>query len=635
MKRLAQLVSYALVFACTTTAGFAAATLSQQIDPPEANVGDEVTVTLTVQNGSLDNVQLPAVDGLQLQPGTSTSTNMIFTNGTLSSSVSESFTLVPSRPGNFTIPAFDVHTTDGTVLHVKAMKLHVLGDGSASSNNSAAPVAPAITPSTNPPANSNGPVVMPPAGSATPNNGNAATTGSTLDAPRDSDGGPAKVFLLITPQTTDAYVGQSVPLQIDFYIRMDVNSEQNSLPTIKGSDFLMNSFTHFGQRSLGQLDGEQYLKESWSTAISAPKSGDFPLSMERDSYWVKSFVNNVFDPFGGFFGRRANLAHEQISSNLLTMHIHALPTDGQPAHFTGAIGHFKVTGEAKPTSVDVGEPVTLRFTVAGDGNFDYVRSPALSDDPAWKAYTSKSNTNYLDESETHAIKTFEQSVIPRKNGNVPLPTASFSYFDPDAKQYVTVPIALPDITVNGSVAPLASAAADDNDSTEISAAPNSAALLPNRLDIGSPRMSLAPVYRQPWFWVVQGGLLGLPLLAALFLFFRPRSTSDDRNAERARRHHSLQQEEAAMTEAARAGDALAFFTAARHSIQLQLGAQWNVNPESLTLGEIRDRDPHLAETLQPLFTQADEVIYSGLTDSHLDLVEWEHTVRELLQPQPA
>jgi hypothetical protein len=90
-----------------------------------------------------------------------------------------------------------------------------------------------------------------------------------------------------------------------------------------------------------------------------------------------------------------------------------------------------------------------------------------------------------------------------------------------------------------------------------------------------------------------------------------------------------------MTEAARAGDAVAFFTAARHSIQLQLAAQWNVNPESLTLGEIRDRDPHLAETLQPLFTQADEVIYSGRTDSHLDLAEWERAVRELLQPQPA
>jgi len=635
MIQFARLIFFTIVFPFTTTAAFALPTLSQQIDPPEANVGDDVTVTLTVQNGTIANVQLPTVDGLEVQ-GTSSSTNMIFANGTLSTSVSEIFTLVPSRSGNFIIPAFDIHTQDGTVLHVRAMKLHVYESGSPSGNNAVAPA----TPSTSPPANSNGPVVMPPAnpipGSAPPDNGNpAASSGSSIDVPRDKDGNPAKVFLLITPQTTDAYVGQSVPLQIDFYIRMDVNSEQNSLPTIKGSDFLMNNSTHFGQRSLGILDGQQYLKESWSTALSAPKSGDFPLSMERDSYWVKSFVNNAFDPFGGFFGRRANLAHEQISSNLVTMHIHPLPTVGQPAHFTGAIGHFNVSAQAQPASVQVGEPVTLRFAVTGDGNFDYVRCPYLADNPAWKTYPSKNSTNYLDESETHAVKTFEQSVIPRKNGTVPLPAASFSYFNPDTKQYVTIPVALPDITVNGSAAPLASVTGGDSDSGEISNAPGNAALLPNRLDLGSPRVSLAPVYRQPWFWPVQVGLLCLPLLGALSLLFRPRSGSPDDRAERALRRRSLQQEEDAMSLAVRSGDALAFFTAARHSIQLQLGTQWNLRPEAITLGEILDRDPQLAETLEPLFTQADEVIYSGHAPTNLDLAHWEQTVRELLQPQPA
>ena len=91
-----------------------------------------------------------------------------------------------------------------------------------------------------------------------------------------------------------------------------------------------------------------------------------------------------------------------------------------------------------------------------------------------------------------------------------------------------------------------------------------------------------------------------------------------------------------MTDAVRRDDARAFFLAARHAIQLQLGAQWKVNPEALTLGEIRSRDPQLAETLEPLFTQAGEVIYSGQPSTGLDLARWEQRVRtELLQPQPA
>ena len=68
--------------------------------------------------------------------------------------------------------------------------------------------------------------------------------------PRDKDGGPAKVFIIITPETADVFVGQSVPLRIDFYIREEANADQNSLPTIKGSDFLMNDFSVRGHASL-------------------------------------------------------------------------------------------------------------------------------------------------------------------------------------------------------------------------------------------------------------------------------------------------------------------------------------------------------------------------------------------------
>ena len=646
--------------AVTKISVIAAATIAQQISPDQVNVGDTATVTLTVQGGSLNSKQtptifgltissldinLPQVDGLQ---STLTSTRIMSFNG--ATSTSAIFSVIPQRSGDFTIPAFDLHTQEGEVLHVKAMKLHVLDGGTSppANNTVTPPVSPpgsvSVT-ATVAPFNPNGPVTMPPTNAAptpaptAPNNGNpASSTAPDINAPRDPDGTPAKVFIIITPQTTDAYVGQSIPMEIDFYIRMSANWDQNSLPTIKGSDFLMNNFTTRGRVGIGMLENIQYMRETWMTAISAPKSGDFPLSMERDTYYVKSTGSS--DPnsfFGNIFGQRRTPAHELIASNLLTMHIHPLPTEGRPDHFTGVIGQLKVTGQASPSLVDVGEPVRLHFTVSGEGNFDYVRSPALADNPAWKAYVPSSKTSYLNESHTNAVKTFDQSIIPQKNGDLPLPTASFSYFDPVAKQYVTVPIPLPVITVTGSVAPIAAASSDNvTDATTAAIAPQTMGFLPNRLDIGSTRTSLAPVYRQPWFWAVQTGLVSLPFVAALLLYFRSRKTQDDDHAERALRRRFQQHEEDAMTEAARKGDAVAFFMAARHAVQLQLGAQWNSKPEAITLGEIRARDPQLAGTLEPLFTQADEVIYSGKASPNLDLAQWEQRVRtELLQPQPA
>ena len=268
----ALLFAVALVFSTIYCQG--AASLTQHIDPPEANVGDEVVVTFTVQNGSGVSIHLPPIDGLQ-SLGTSSATNISFNNGSFSSAYSEAFHLTPTRPGDYTIPAFDIHLQDGGVLHSLEMKLHVLGGTTA----------PAANPSANPPTNvpgtpafnPNGPVVMPPGNGAAPNTpANSADTGNTSGSvPTETDGRPAKVYMTITPQTTDAYVGQSIPMRIEFFIRLDSAAPQDSLPTIKGSDFLMNTLSVRPREDQLAIMNEGYQRESWLTAISAPKKRRF------------------------------------------------------------------------------------------------------------------------------------------------------------------------------------------------------------------------------------------------------------------------------------------------------------------------------------------------------------------------
>ena len=642
MKPLVHYFRHALwigaALGCSATSSFAAATLMQQVDPNQVNVGEQVVVTLTVQGGTVGEVNLPPVDGLKVA-GTQSATNITFSNGTFSRSLSLNYSLIPSRVGDLVIPAFDIRTQEGEMLHVKAITIHVIGAAPPPSTNSATSVS-APAQGINPAFNAGGPVVMPPTSpplQSTPPNFETGidTSDSYINAPRENDGTAAKVFLSITPQTTDAFVGQSIPLRIDFFIRLDVNADQNSLPTINGSDFLMNSFTTRGQPSIWAFDGQQYERESWVTAISAPKSGDFPLVMTRDSYWVKSVTNTSSGFFGQYFNPRPNLAHEPILSNQLVMHIHALPAEGRPEHFTGAIGQFQATGQAEPATVDVGEPVTLHFTVSGNGNFDYVRCPFVPADPSWKSYVPSSKISYQNEPHTRATKTFSQSIIPNKNGVLSLPEASFSYFDPADKKYVTVPILLPPITVTGSVPPAASPSTDANENGSAGTAPNVLGFLPNRADMGSPRMNLTPVYRQSWFWIAQAGLAALPLLGILFHFVRSRAAMANDLSDRELHARSLKQEEDAMSDAVLRNDPVAFFLSARHAVQLQLGALWNVKPEALTLGEIRKRDPELADNLRPLFVQADEVIYSGRPSSNLDLAEWDRITRGLLTLQPA
>jgi hypothetical protein len=558
-------------------------------------------------------------------------------------SVSTNISIIPVRAGYFVIPAFLLRTQEGDLLHVQPMKLHVIGHADTATQESPPQVdIPATNAATVSPAPSRqGPVVMPPTSTApqAPSGppdpaaaANSTDTGPTL--PREPDGTPAKVFIIISPQTTQAYVGQSIPMKIQFFIRMDVAAPQNSLPTIKGSSFLMNNIITSGSQSVGLLENEQYLCETWTTAISAPKSGDFPLLMERDTYWLKAPSDSADDPLSSF-ASRPNLAHEMVASNQLVMHVHALPTEGRPANFTGAIGQFTITGAVDPAAVSVGEPVLLHFTIAGEGNFDYVRCPSLAADPAWKAYVPTSHTDFQDESRTQATKAFEQPVIPQKGGTLSLPQASFSYFDPATAQYVTTPIDLPVISVSGAALAASPSGSTTTRGTTVAASPPIAdELSPNRGQIGALRAGLTPVYRHRWFWLAQLALLlatSLGVLAVLLRprLFRPRSgaTGD------ALRHQTLQQEERAMAAAVQEDDAFAFFMAARHSIQLRLASQWQVNPEAITFAEIRRRDPDLASSVEPFFRAADEVIYSGEATPDLDLAQWQEQVRkELLQP---
>jgi len=627
-----------MLFAALLARGLGAATVESSLSPEQVNIGDEVSVTYTVSNGQVDDFQLPGIDGVTME-GSSTSARIVMNGFSVSQNFSHTFLLVANRAGNVIIPSLELKdSSSGAIIKTRAMTLHVVGAATAPASQF--PSTPADQQQA---ASGNGPVVTPPASGDQHDASQAPSpdTGSaSVAVPTDPDGQPARVFDVITPQTTTAYVGEAVPLRIESYIRADANAQQDSLPALTGSDFLMNDLSLRPTEEGVDAGNIEYIRDSWLTAISAPRAGDYALQATRDTYWTKSAPPTMpDDPFGPLFGRPSQLMHKDILSNKLVMHILPLPDAGKPAAFTGAIGKFQVSGTATPASVNVGDPVTIRFTITGTGNFDYVRAPALAADPAWKSYVASSRITYQDESHTQAMKTFEQAVIPQQGGTLKLPDASFSYFDPDIKQYVTVPVSLPVINVTGSATPPPAVAstpdsgAADATASAPGAAPASpapAGFAPNRLNFGWLTPDLAPGYQRTWFWIVQGALLLVIVIGLVLSALGPRR--DPARGESALRHASLRREEDAMGRAAQAGDAVQFFTAARHAAQLRLAERWRVPVASLTLAEIARRDPALGEALAPLFTEADDVIYSGSARDGLDLHEWDRRAREMLQP---
>src|SRR5262249_57024823 len=65
------------------------------------------------------------------------------------------------------------------------------------------------------------------------------------------------------------------------------------------------------------------------------------------------------------------------SSAPLTIDIRPVPSAGQPASFSGAIGRFQLEADANPKILRVGDPLSVTLTVRGEGLLETVHPPAL------------------------------------------------------------------------------------------------------------------------------------------------------------------------------------------------------------------------------------------------------------------
>lgn len=135
-------------------------------------------------------------------------------------------------------------------------------------------------------------------------------------------------------------------------------------------------------------------------------------------------------------GRGRALRTEKIvaSSAPLSIEIRPVPTVGQPASFSGAIGHFSLTVEAQPTMLRVGDPFSLSLTLRGEGLLDTVHAPPLER----QAQLTQDFKLHADppavKTESQA-KTFTYTLRPRRAGIREVPPLEVAYFDPQTQRF--------------------------------------------------------------------------------------------------------------------------------------------------------------------------------------------------------
>src|SRR5262249_51551887 len=108
-----------------------------------------------------------------------------------------------------------------------------------------------------------------------------------------------------------------------------------------------------------------------------------------------------------------------------------------PASFSGAVGNFTLSQyQAGPTNVGVGDPITLKIRIAGQGSWDSVTipsAPATADWREFKLYPPTAKVETHDQMQINGPKYFEQVITPKNADVKEIPGFTFSFFDPNAR----------------------------------------------------------------------------------------------------------------------------------------------------------------------------------------------------------
>lgn len=228
---------------------------------------------------------------------------------------------------------------------------------------------------------------------------------------------------------TQYYVGESIPFKTRFFLRgvnVDGSNSQMDLPSFEG--FWVEELGRSGSESEYQrIDGKDYETYVVDARLLYPnKPGTLVIPATK--------LNLMVSTGGRLFGNWQRVYRE---TEEISLEIKALPK-GAPTSFSGAVGKFSLVAELDRSEVKVGEPVSLKVTLTGTGNFSAITDLAVENlDPSLELFSGGTPQVERQQGRVRA-KTWTYAIVPKTQGSFEVPRLQFSFFDPDSEKYQNI-----------------------------------------------------------------------------------------------------------------------------------------------------------------------------------------------------
>lgn len=246
------------------------------------------------------------------------------------------------------------------------------------------------------------------------------------------------IHLVTEISKTNPYLNEAITVVYKLYVSPDVRlSNLREIDNPRYNNFWsQNIAVKELKLQNGSYKGEDYHYVVVRKMVLYPQKTD-KLELEPLSLSISVDVpTNRRDIFGG---RVMQTVHKTIATLGRTITVKPLPENGKPDNFTGAVGDFSFKVSTTKNELKATEAFQAKIEVSGKGNLKLFKLPVLTLPSSLEVYepehTEKVSTN-LNGMQGKISDSY--TIVPSFQGNYPIPSIAFSYFDLKTERYKTI-----------------------------------------------------------------------------------------------------------------------------------------------------------------------------------------------------
>ena len=373
---------------------------------------EQFNVTFIIEGSKPSDFEWQPGNGFTLvwgpQQGRSSSVQIVNGKRTESSQTTYSYILRPTQAGKFTIPKAKA-IVKGKEIFSAEQTVEVVAQGASSSTGS-------------------------PSGSAQ----SSRPHHSTSQTRQQSGVSDEDLFMTMSLNHSNVVVGEPLVATIKLFQRVNIAG-------FEGASF--PSFNGFWSQEIDSPSNIEFTRETFEGQIyNAAVLRKFLLIPQQQGQLridpaelvclvnirVSSGGTSIFD---GFFDDYRTI-RKKVVSEPVTVNVSPLPA-GAPASFAGGVGKFSISASVSRDTLMTHDAAALTVTVSGRGNISLLEAPKVSFPPDMEVYDAKVVSNVAPGG-LSGSKKYEFPFIPRSYGDFVIEPVKYSYYDIDAKRYVTL-----------------------------------------------------------------------------------------------------------------------------------------------------------------------------------------------------